>query len=82
MFHQGPKTLRAALALGRSALPGRILHLDGFHPQEARFTRTGNPPVHLSPFAIALPGRNSAFRGFQSLREARSTRAPNPSVQL
>ena len=95
-------------------------------PCQARFTRTRDPPVHLSPFApalpgrdsafkrvskparstfhqgpkpfratlahlasalpsplaLALPGRNTAFGGFQNLREARSTRAPKPSVQL
>ena len=78
-FHQGPKPFRAALALcqrfARSNIAFRRfphLHWDT------------NPPVHLSPFAPApaLPSRTSAFRGFQNLREARSTRAPNPSVQL
>ena len=52
----------------------------------AKYLRAALPPCQR--FAIArsnapaLPGRNTAFRGFQNLREARSTRAPNPSVQL
>ena len=71
----GPETLPCSFSLcqrfARSYLAFRR-----FHP------RTRNPPVHLSPFAFALPSQNIAFRGFQNLREARSTRAPNPSVQL
>ena len=77
-FHQGPKPFRAALApcqrFARSNIAFRRFPL----LCQARFTRTRNPPVHLSPFAAALPGRNSAFRGFQNLREARSTKGPKP----
>ena len=78
MFHPGPKTLRAALALCQRFARSNIAFRRVSTP--APFTRTRNPPVHLSPFAPALPGRNSAFRGFQNLREARSTRAPKPST--
>ena len=71
----GPETLPCSFSLcqrfARSYLAFRP-----FHP------RTRNPPVHLSPFAFVLPGQNIAFRGFQNLREARSTRARYPSVQL
>ena len=35
----------------------------------------------FSPFAFALPGRNSAFRWFQNLRNARSTRAPKQTLR-
>ena len=71
----GPETLPCSFSLcqrfARSYLAFRW-----FHP------RTRDPPVHLSPFAFVLPSQNIAFRGFQNLREARSTRARNPSVQL
>jgi hypothetical protein len=36
----------------------------------------------FSPFAFALPGRNSAFRWFQNLRKARSTRAPKQTLRV
>ena len=66
-FHQGPKTLRAALALCQRFARSNIAFRRFPHLHQANFTRTRNPPVHLSPFAPALPGRNSAFReGFKT----------------
>ena len=65
-FHQGPKTLRAALACCLRFARSNIAFRRFPHLRQARFTKTRNPPVHLSPFAAALPGRNSAFRGFQN----------------
>ena len=77
-FHQGPKPFRAALALCQRFARSNIAFRRFPHQRQARFTGTRNPPVHLSPFATALPGRNSAFKRVS--KPARSTfhQGPKP----
>ena len=73
----------------------KILHLEGFktcakhvRPGPETLPCSSLPTLYqveyfcFSPFAFALPGRNSAFRWFQNLRKARSTRAPKQTLRV
>ena len=57
-FYQGPKTVRAALALCQCFARSNIAFKRFPHLRQARFTRTRNHPVHLSPFAATLLARS------------------------
>ena len=81
-----PCLARSKFCIQSVSKPARSTFHQG--PKPLRATLAPLASALPSPFALALPGRNTAFRGFQNLREvqnlreARSTRAPKPSMQL